>query len=261
MKNVLQPLAKSVLIPLGLRAVDTGIHKEILGSGTTTLIRSNEEMVGFMKIVKYLEDPGLLLKGVCETIQNEATKEKGGFLYMLLGILGASVLGNMLTGQGIDRARDGIIRAGNGSLKNKDFLMPPHPLTNLETQSYSQNEPKFNGVYSRENLLDKIKDEACVTNLDEYADIGTYWIALYSNGNTITYFDSFEVEHFPKEIKKFIEGSSFKGSAIATNIFIIQAYDSVMCGYFCIGFINYVLKGKSLTDFTKLFLQNNFEEP
>ena len=261
MKNVLQPLAKSVLIPLGLRAVDTGIHKEILGSGTTTLIRSNKEMVGFMKIVKYLEDPGLLLKGVCETIQNEATKEKGGFLYMLLGILGASVLGNMLTGQGIDRARDGIIRAGNGSLKNKDFLMPPHPLTNLETQSYSQNEPKFNGVYSRENLLDKIKGEACVTNLDEYADIGTYWIALYSNGNTITYFDSFEVQHFPKEIKKFIEGSSFKGSAIATNIFIIQAYDSVMCGYFCIGFINYMLKGKSLTDFTKLFLQNNFEEP
>ena len=79
---------------------------------------------------------------------------------MLLGILGASVLGNMLTVQGIDRARDGIIRAGNGSLKNKDFLMPPHPLTNLEIQSYYQNEPKFNGVCSCENLVDKIKDEA-----------------------------------------------------------------------------------------------------
>ena len=92
-KNLIQTLAKSVLIPLGLTAeasaADTGIHKKILGSGTTTLIISNEEMKD-MKIVKFLEDSGLLLKRVSETIQNEVKEQKGGFLSMLLGRLGAS---------------------------------------------------------------------------------------------------------------------------------------------------------------------------
>ena len=69
---------------------------------------------------------------------------------------------------------------------------------------YYQNKPRFNGVYSRDNLPDKIKDGAYVINLDEYSDIGTHWIALYVDTKTVTYFDSFWVEHIPKEIKKFI---------------------------------------------------------
>ena len=73
--------------------------------------------------------------------------------------------------------------------------MPPHPLTNFEIQKYNQNEARFNGVYSRENLPDKIKDRAYVINLHEYADIRTHWIALYSLNNNIPYFDSFGVEH------------------------------------------------------------------
>ena len=77
--------------------------------------------------------------------------------------------------------------------------MSPYPLTNFEIQNYYQNEPKFNGVYSRNNLP-KIKDGAYVINLDEFESIGTYWIALYVNGNNIIYFDSFGVEHIPKEI-------------------------------------------------------------
>ena len=77
--------------------------------------------------------------------------------------------------------------------------MPPHPLTNFEIQKYYQNEPKFNGVYSRNNLP-KI-NRAYVINLDEYKSIGTNWIALYANANNIVYFDSFGVEHIPKEIK------------------------------------------------------------
>ena len=77
--------------------------------------------------------------------------------------------------------------------------MPPHPLTNFEIQKYYQNEPKFNGVFSRDNLPNKIKDGAYVINLDEYSDIGTHWIALWVNNN-VTYFDSFGVEHIPKEI-------------------------------------------------------------
>ena len=129
-KNVIKPLAKSVLIPLGLTAAasaaDAGIHKKILGSGNTTLIISNNEIEDIIKIVKSLEDSGLLLKGVTETIQNEVKEQKGGFLSMLLGTLGANLLGNILTGKGmnragrgrgINRAGEGIVRAGYGSLK------------------------------------------------------------------------------------------------------------------------------------------------
>ena len=80
--------------------------------------------------------------------------------------------------------------------------LTPHPLTNFEIQAYYQNEPEFNGVCSRDNLNDKIKDGKYVINLDEYSDIGTHWIALYVNNKTVIYFDSFGVEHIPKEIKK-----------------------------------------------------------
>ena len=103
------------------------------------------------------------------------------------------------------------------------------------------------------HLPNKIKDGAYVINLDEYSDIGTHWIALYVKNNDITYFDSFGVEHIPKEIKEFIKNKSIK-----TNIFRIQSYESMMCGYFCIGFINFVLEGKSLTECTNLFSPNNF---
>ena len=123
-KNVIEPLAKSVLIPLGLTAAasaaDAGIHKKILGSGNTTLIISNNEIEDIIKIVKSLEDSGLLLKGVTETVQNEAKEQKGGFLSMLLGTLGASLLGNLLTGRGIYRAGKGkgVLRAGHGNNSN-----------------------------------------------------------------------------------------------------------------------------------------------
>ena len=120
---------------------------------------------------------------------------------------------------------------------------------------YYQIEPRFNGVYSRDNLPDKIKDVAYVINLDDFLDIATHWIALYVNTKTVTYFDSFGVEHIPKEIKKFINNKN-----ITTNIFRIQAYDSIMCGYFCIGFIGFMLKGNSLTDFSNLFSPNNFKK-
>ena len=85
-------------------------------------------------------------------------------------------------------------------------------------------------------------------NLDEYSDIGTNWIALYPISNNVTYFDSFGVEHIPKEIEKFINGF-----LITAKTCRIQAYDSVMCGYFCIGFIEFMLKGKNLTDFNNFF--------
>ena len=128
--------------------------------------------------------------------------------------------------------------------------MPPHPLTNFEILKYYQNESRFNGVYSRDNLQ-KIKDEAYMINLDEYSDIGTYWVALYVQNNDVTYFDSFGVEHISKEIKTFITNKNIK-----TNIFRIQAYDSIMCRYFCIGLIDFMLPGKTLTELTNLFSPN-----
>ena len=104
-------------------------------------------------------------------------------------------------------------------------------------------------------MPDKIKDGAYIINLDEYSDIGTHWIKLFANTKTVTYFDSFGVEHIPKEIKKFIINKN-----IISDIFRIQAYDSVICGYFCIGYINFMFKSNSLTDFTNLFSPNNLKK-
>ena len=94
---------------------------------------------------------------------------------------------------------------------------------------YDRNEPRFNGVYSRDTLPNKIKNGAYAINLDEHYDIGTHWVALYVNAYAITYFDGFWVENIPKEIKNFIHNKN-----IIANIFRIQAYDSVICGYLLI---------------------------
>ena len=129
-----------------------------------------------------------------------------------------------------------------------------HLLTNFETQKYYQNEPKFNGVYSRNNLV-KRKDGAYVVNLDEFQSTGTDWESFYVNDNNIIYFYSFRVEHISKEIKKFIGNKN-----IITDIYRIQEYDSITCGYFCIRFIDFMLKGKSLLDYTNLFSPNEYEK-
>ena len=131
--------------------------------------------------------------------------------------------------------------------------MPPHPLTNFEIQKYNQNIPRFNSVYSRDNLQE-IRGGAYVINLQEYSDTGTHWVVLNVQNNDVTYFNSFGVEHIPKEIITFIINKIIK-----TNIFRIQAYDSVMCGYFCIGFIDFMLAEKALIEFTNLFSPNNFK--
>ena len=133
--------------------------------------------------------------------------------------------------------------------------MTPHPLRYFEIQAYYQNEPRFISVYSRDNVPDKIKDETYVINLDEYSDIGTHWIALYVNNKTVTYFDSFGIKHIPKEVKNIIGNRN-----IISDICRIQNYDSIMCDYFCIGFIDYMLMVKSLTDYTNLFSSSNFKK-
>ena len=119
------PLLKYVIKPLGMlgltaaaSATDAAINKKILGSGTATLIIPNDEMNDILKIVKSLEHSGILLKGVSETIKNEAKEQKGVFLSMLLSTLGASLLGNMLAGKGVIRAGEGTIRTGYGSKRS-----------------------------------------------------------------------------------------------------------------------------------------------
>ena len=122
---------------------------------------------------------------------------------MLLGTLGASLLGNMLAGKGIVRAGSGIKKRKRNCKswlwKLNGFLMLPRPLTNFEIQKYYQNESRFNGVYSRNNLPKKIKDGAYVINLDKYAAVvGTHWMALFCRKYEIVYIYSLGVEHFLK---------------------------------------------------------------
>ena len=130
-------------------------------------------------------------------------------------------------------------------------------------QNCYQNEARFNGVYSRDNLP-KIKVGSYVINLDEHSDIGTHWVALYVDGNNndITYFDSFGVEHIPKEIKRFINIFIFLYFLyFYIFIYFFNIYlSSLMCGYFCIGLIDFMLAGKTLTEFTNLFSLNNFKK-
>ena len=128
-KNVIKPLVKGVLIPLGLTAQQQMQEyiKKILRSGNNTTLKiSSDEMKDIIEIVKSLEDSDLLLKGVSETIQNEAKEQKGGFLSMLLGTLGASLLGNILAGKGINRAGEGIVRSGYGNKKGQKATTKVH---------------------------------------------------------------------------------------------------------------------------------------
>ena len=206
--KVAMPLAKNVLAPLGLTAamsaIDRSIQKKIHGSGVKLIIEQ-EDMNDIIKIIEALENASILLKGVTKTIENETKEQRGGFLSMLLGRLGASLFGNLLTGgKGIVRAVEGsvasrakgkgIVGAGEGSKKNHlNSLLPFHVLTNIEISEYYASKSRFNGVYSRDNLPKITKKGAYVINLDEYENTGTHWIALFVKTNEVIYFDSFGI--------------------------------------------------------------------
>ena len=125
--KVAMPLAKNVLAPLGLTAamstIDGSIQKKMRGEGIKLVIGQEDmndiiKIIETLKIIEALENSGILLKGVTETIENETIEQRGGFLSMLLGTLGASLLGNLLSGKGLARAGEGIVRAGEGNKKN-----------------------------------------------------------------------------------------------------------------------------------------------
>ena len=193
-------------------------------------------MNDIMKIVQALVDSNILLKRGTKTIKNETKEQRADFLGTLVCTLGSILLGNLLSGKG-------IVRAG------------PSSFNKLWNKKYYQNELRFNGIYSRNQLLNKIKDGAYVINLNEHKDTGTHWIAWFCNRSEIVYFDSFHVEHVPEEITEFIGNKNIKA-----NIFRIKANNSIMCGYFCIGFIDFMLAGKNLTDYTSLLSPYDFEK-
>ena len=131
--------------------------------------------------------------------------------------------------------------------------MLPHLLTNLGIETYLQNEPK-NAYFLRNNLPNIPKDGAYIVNIYNYEATGTHKVLFYVNGNTATYFNRFKAEHIPEEMKAFIDNKN-----IVANIYRVEAYDSIMYGYLCNGFIDSLFKSKTLTDFTNLSLPHNFE--
>ena len=248
-------IGKNILAPLGLSAAmsatDAAIQKKMYGSGDmensknfTTLIISNNDLNDLIKIITALGKHDILLKGTSETIENETKEQKGGFLSMLLGTLRASLLGNLLTGKRLHRTGKGMYRTSQGL---KKILIPFHPLKNFEIIDYFKNIKVFNGVFSRNNSP-KLKNGVYVINLDHSENTGTHWIVIFMKSNEAIYFDSFGVEYIPKEIMERIKDKNIK-----TGIFRIQDNNSIMCGCFCILFIEYMLNNKTLTDFTNLF--------
>ena len=169
-----------------------------------------------MKIFKSLEESGLFIKDINETVKNKAKEQKGGFLSIVLSALGVSLLENLWASKNTIKAGDGTIRAG------QYFLFFIQDIINLNLP----------GPY--------------VINFDEFTSIRNYWIAFYVNGNNIIYFDSFGVEHIPKEIQTFIGNKN-----IITSIYRTQANNSLMCKYLCIRFIDFMLKGRRLLDYTR----------
>ena len=154
---------------------------------------------------------------------------------MLVGTLGASLLGNLLTGKRMYRIVQGMYRTGQGLKK----LIPFHPLTNFEINDYFDGIKGFNRVFSRNNLP-KLRNGAYVINLDHSKNTGTHWTVIFIKKNGVIYFDSFGIKHIPKEIMNKIGNKNIK-----SNIFRIQDNNSIMYGYFCILFTEYMLNDKT----------------
>ena len=151
-----------------------------------------------MKIVEALEDSNILLKGVTKTIKSETKEQKKRILKHVVGYFRSYSVRKFIK-------RKKNCKSCFWKQKRTGFLIPSHPLTNFEIQKYYQNKPRFNGFFPRDSLPKKIKDRTYVINIEEYADVGTHWIALFCNRSEIVYLDSFGVEHVSEEIKKFVE--------------------------------------------------------
>ena len=201
-KNVLMPLAKNVLLPFGLlvgtTAADVAVQNKFYRWGITALIILNEEMDDIMEIVKSLEESGLSVKR--KKVKQLKIKQKRR--------ISSNVIRN--NRKYINRKSSNKSRRKQNQIRWR-ILMPSDSLNNFEIQKYYQDEPTFNGVYSKNNLP-KIKDRAYIINLYEYESKGTHWIALYVIAKNVTYFDSFRVKHniFHKKLENSLKIKIFQ---------------------------------------------------
>ena len=202
-----------------------GRDVERAGKGITLVI-SSEHMDNITRIIKSRENSAALIDGISKTVKHEIKRQKGGFLGMLLGTLGASMLGNMLAGKGIKRSGKWVIWI--------KFLVLFYPLSNIEITKSFNYKPRFNSVYSKNNLP-RIKDRVYVINLHDNQSKGTHWVSLFIDRNTAVYFDSVGTEYIPQDVL-----NKIKDQSITHNIFRIQSNDSVGCRFYCIAFIEYL---------------------
>ena len=255
--NIAIPLARDNLLGLVSNLTSRAIDKfdrKISGKGAVragkgfTLFISNEDMNYIIKIIKLLEDLGVLIDGVTEKVKHEIKKQKDGFLGALLVPLAASlaqpVISSVITGISGRRVK----RAGRG------HMVTLHTLNNIEITNYFNDEPRFNGIFSR-NKLPGIKDGAYVINLDDKKSKGTHWVSLFIDRNVAIYFNSFGIEYIPQEVL-----NKTRDKSITHNIFRIHINESIMCGFYCIAFIEYILARKTLSDYMNLFSPNDYEK-
>ena len=185
---------------------------------------------------KSLQDSGVLIDGVTETVKHETKKTEGGFLEALLAPLAASLVQPVISSVVKSISGRGVKRAERGYM-DKRFLVPLYHLNNIEITNYFNYEPRFNGIFSKTNL----PRIAYVINLDDNKSKGTHWVSLFVVRNTAVYFDSFEIKYIPLDVLNKIRDNS-----ITHNIFRIQVIESIMCGFYCIAFTEYMLTGKTL---------------
>ena len=187
---------------------------------------------------------GVLIDRVAETGKHEIKKE-GRFLGALLAPLAASLVQPVISSVVKDISGRGVRRARRGYM-DKKFLVLLHPLNNIEITNYFKYELRFNGIFPRYSWL-RIKDGAYVINLDDKNSKGKHWVSLFIDKNIVIYFDSFGIEYIPQEVLNKIRDKS-----VTDNIFRVQDNECIICGFYCIAFIEYMLTGKTLLDCTNL---------
>ena len=210
-------------------------------------------MNDIIKIIKSSEDSGVLIDGVTETVKDEVKNQEGGFLGALLAPLATSLVQPVISSVVKGISGRGVRRAGRG-YNGYNFLVLHHPINNIEITNYFNDESRFDNVFSRNNLP-RIEDGAYVIILDVKNSKGTHWVSLFIDKNTAGYFEAFGIEYIPQEVLNKIRDKS-----ITHNIFRIQDNESIMCGFYCIAFIEYMLAGKTLLDYTNLFYTNDYKK-
>lgn len=284
-RKLIPALAKNVVSLLAVQTaaspIDAGVQKAIHGSGTSMnkkfkLCVNSDELKDILQVIAALEHSRALIEGIMETVANKIQKQESGFLLPLLGSMALDFFLNRKTGRGGIKTGEGGVRAremvGEGAIygdlygknrmgvrprilyEKRKKLLPLHALTNFEIIEYYSGDDRFNGVYSRDELPGRIKNGAYVINLDDLGAPGTHWVVVYCNGNGVTYFESFAVGHILKEFKFFV-----KSKKITSNIYRLQHYYSIMCGYYCIAFIDHMFGGDNLQSFNKFLSPTDFD--